>query len=133
MKKYNKLIIKILTISIIILPLSVNAACSDYCNDLAPAVRLVKYGVVPLFQIGIPILLIVVGMIDLAKAVVASKEDEMKKSSSMFKKRCIYAVAVFFVITIVTVMMNLFEDTNTGVKGTQEWYYCWNVVDECEE
>ena len=133
MKKYSKLIIKLLIISITMLPLSVYAACSEECNDVAPAVRLVKYGVVPLFQIVIPIGLIVMGMIDLAKAVMAGKEDEMKKSESMFIKRCIYAIAVFFVITIVTLMMNLFTDTNTGVEGTQEWYQCWSSVDQCAD
>lgn len=131
MKKYNKLIIKLLIVSIILLPISVNAACSTYCNDLAPAVRLVRYGVVPLFQLVVPIGLIIMGMIDLSKAVMAGKEEEMKKSSSMFVKRCIYAVAIFFVITIVTLTMKLFVDTNTGVTGTEEWYQCYYNVDEC--
>lgn len=132
MKKYNKLIIKVLIISIIILPISVNAYCGEYCEDLAPAVRLVRYGLVPLFQLLIPIALIVMGMIDLSKAVMAGKEDEMKKASSMFIKRCIYAVAVFFVITIVTLVMKLFTETNTGIDGTQDWYQCYYQVNTCD-
>lgn len=36
--------------------------------------------------IGIPILLIVLGMIDLGKAVIASKEDEVKKATKAFER-----------------------------------------------
>ena len=39
-------------------------------------------------QIAIPVLLIIFGMLDLGKAVVASKEDEIKKGQQIFSILC---------------------------------------------
>jgi hypothetical protein len=107
--------------------------CSEECNDLAPAIRLVKIFLIPVIQIGIPIFLIVMGMLDLGKAVIASKEEEMKKAQSMFIKRCIYGLAVFFVVSIVVLVFKLFPLTGADkeVSGTQDWLTCWNNVDKC--
>ena len=66
----------------------------DICSDLGPLINLIKHGIIPLIQIGIPIILIVLGMLDLGKAVVASKEDEIKNAQKMLIKRCIYAIAI---------------------------------------
>lgn len=89
------------------------------CSDLAPIINLLK-NVIRLLQWGIPFILILFGMIDLGKAVMAGKEDEMKKSTSTLIKRVIYAVAVFLVVTIVTFVM--------GLVGSTDWKTCWNNV-----
>ena len=68
------------------------------CEDIQVVVSLIK-AVVQVFQIVIPILLILFGLIDLGKAVIASKEDEMKKAQNNLIKRVIYAIAVFLVVT----------------------------------
>ena len=64
------------------------------CQSLWQVISLVKNGVIPLIQIGIPIILIILGMLDLGKAVVASKEDEMKKAQSTFIKRVVETLIV---------------------------------------
>ena len=81
------------------------------CDQIMPIIRIVRDGVLPIFQWGIPIILIVLGTIDLGKAVIASKEEEIKKAQQMFIKRLIYAVAVFFVVTIVSLVFGLFSET----------------------
>ena len=99
------------------------------CEPLMPIIRLVRDGVIPLIQIGIPILLIVLGTIDLGKAVIASKEEEIKKAQQMFIRRLIYAVAVFFVVTIVTLVFSLFSTTGKDSNLTEiadSWLDCWN-------
>ena len=48
-----------------------------------------------------PIILIVLSIITLVKAIVASKEDEIKKATSTLKRRLIAAAMVFFVVYIV--------------------------------
>lgn len=63
--------------------------------------------IITAIQIAIPILLIIFGMIDLGKAVVASKEDEIKKGQQTFIKRLIAAAIVFLVIFIVKVLLNV--------------------------
>ena len=102
----------------------------DMCTDIGPLIKFIKNGIIPLLQLGIPIVLIILGMIDLGKAVIASKEDDVKKAQGMLIKRIIYAVAVFFVVTIVTLVFGLFissgADSENGVSGTQDWRACWN-------
>lgn len=63
--------------------------------------------IVTLIKIGIPVLLIVFGMLDLGKAVMAQKEDEIKKSQMLFVKRLLSAALVFFVVVIVQLVFNL--------------------------
>jgi len=57
--------------------------------------------IVTILKIAIPIILIVLGLLDLGKAVMANEEKEMKEAQGRFIKRCIYAVLVFFVVAIV--------------------------------
>ena len=74
--------------------------------------------------------LIIFGLMDLGKAVIAGKEDEMKKAQGILIKRCIYAVMVFFVVTIVTLVFSLFgksENSNlVNSNDTPKWSDCWN-------
>ena len=58
-------------------------------------------------KIIVPILLILLGTLDFAKAVISSKEDQMKKAQSTFIKRVIAAVAVFFIPALVDLIMQL--------------------------
>lgn len=99
----------------------------QFCQDLGPIIKIIKNGVIPLIQIGIPIVLILLGMIDLGKAVIASKEDEIKKAQGMLIKRLIYAVAVFFVTTIVVLVFGIFVSSGASndIEGTQDWSTCW--------
>ncbi len=98
----------------------------DTCSDLAPIIKLLKHGVIPIIQIGIPIILIILGMLDLGKAVVASKEDEIKTAQKLLVKRCIYALAIFFVITIVRVVFGLLASTDDSSINNQSWSTCWD-------
>ena len=99
----------------------------DICGDILPVVKLVKNGVIPIIQLGIPIILIILGMLDLGKAVIASKEDEIKTAQKLLIKRAIYAVAIFFVVFLVTAVFNLVTSSDTGVN-TGDWKDCWNRV-----
>lgn len=106
-------------------------AVSDNCGGLGPIVRLIKNGVFPIVQIGIPIVLIVLGTVDLGKAVISSDEKEVKQAQSRLIKRCIYAVAVFFITTIVTLLMSLVSKGAAGGDGeanTESWAACWNSI-----
>ena len=68
-------------------------------NLVATIIRLIK--------IVVPILLIIWGMIDFAKSVVAKKEDDIKTYRKAFINRLISALLVFLVITIVQLAVNL--------------------------
>ena len=81
-------------------------------------IRLKDY-ILNIIQILIPIALILFGTIDLGKAVISSDEKEIKAAQSKLIKRCIYAAAVFFVVLLVTVLMNIVA--SSGEKGTDGW------------
>ncbi len=97
----------------------------NYCDELDPVINIVK-AVLALIRFGVPILLIVMGTIDLAKAVISSKEDEMKKAQGTLIKRIIYAVAVFLVFTIVSVVMTMVANAGTGDDDVDDWRTCWS-------
>lgn len=59
-----------------------------------------------LIQIAVPVVLVVIGTLDLFKGITASKEDEMKKGQTMFIKRLIAAALVFFVFVIVKLIIS---------------------------
>ena len=99
----------------------------DFCENLLPLIRLIKNGIIPLIQIGIPIILIILGMLDLGKAVVASKEDEIKNAQKMLIKRAIYALAIFFVVLIVQVVFGLLGTAKGDYEEAgNNWLDCWN-------
>ena len=106
---------------------NINFLDVDYCQGLLPVIKLVR-AVVTLIQWGVPFLLSVFGMIDLGKAVMAGKEDEMKKAQNTLLKRFIYAVAVFLVVTLVFFIMDLVADTDAKGTDTSTWKSCWNKV-----
>ena len=71
--------------------------------------------IVLIIQIGVPVLLIIFGMFDLGKAVIAQKEDEIKKGQALFFKRLIAAILVFFVVTIVKLVVGFAADRTDAV------------------
>lgn len=68
--------------------------------------------IVNIIKVFVPILLIVWGMLDLGKAVMAQKEDEIKKGQNIFIKRLIAAAIVFFVVTIVNFLVSIVAKTS---------------------
>lgn len=68
-------------------------------NAVATIIRLIK--------IVVPILLIIWGMIDFAKSVIAKKEEDIKNYRKAFVSRLISALLVFLVIWIVQLALSL--------------------------
>lgn len=69
--------------------------------------------ILSIFKIVIPLLIIVFGMIDLGKAVVASKDDEIKKAAKQLGMRILAGVVIFFVPTIVGFAFTLADGFNS--------------------
>lgn len=60
-------------------------------------------------KITVPILLILLGSIDFGKAVLSDDQQELKKATSKFIKRCIIAVAIFFIPTIIMYLISFID------------------------
>lgn len=108
-------------------------ASVDICTeDYAPVWNIVGL-VVNIIKIGIPIALILFGMIDLGKAVIANKEDEVKKATKLLGKRFLYAVGVFASVWLVTLVLGLAADTigkdNENYDYNEaSWKKCWALI-----
>ncbi len=60
-----------------------------------------------IIKVVVPIVIIIFGMLDLLKAVMAQKEDEIKKGQHIFIKRLLTGAIVFFVFIIVQLAVGL--------------------------
>ena len=65
-------------------------------------------------KILVPVILIVLGMIDMFKAFSSQKEDEMKKAQQIFVKRLISGALVFLVITAVQFLFSILSSAGFG-------------------
>lgn len=107
----------------------------DLCTDgtLDPILHIIGI-VIRIIWYGVPIALIILGSIDLGKAVIQSKEDEVKKAKQAFIRRLIYAVAVFAVVWLVKVVMTFIADIGVDENddlasvNTTGWKKCWNEI-----
>ncbi|UKI27586.1 MAG: hypothetical protein L6V91_03000 [Bacilli bacterium] len=104
-------------------------AGADICSNpsLAPLWNIVGT-VINIIWIGVPILLIILGSIDLGKAVISSKEDEVKKAKKSLLNRLIYAVLVFCVVWIVQIVMDAISKIGIEVTDTTSWAACWKQI-----
>lgn len=101
---------------------------SSNCGGLEPIVRILKNGILRIVCIIIPIGLILFGIIDLGKAIIASEEKEVKQAQSRFIKRLIYGAVIFFVPYIIALIMNLVSIGGDDSEDTQSWSNCWNSI-----
>lgn len=67
-------------------------------------------------QIAVPVILVILGMIDLGKGVMSQKEDEIKKGQKTFINRLILGAIIFFVVALVKLLVGIVVD-NTGNRG----------------
>ena len=96
-------------------------------ENLKPIVTFVK-SIFTIIQFLIPIGLIIMGSIDLGKAVISSDDKEIKQATSKLAKRAIAAVAIFFIVFIVKLVMNLVSDSNESEDvedNSMNWLECW--------
>ncbi len=75
-------------------------AAGTFCADTANVWQLVGY-VVVIIKIVIPLMLIILGMVDLGKAVVSSDEKAINTAVGTLIRRFVIAIIIFFIPTIV--------------------------------
>lgn len=91
---------------------SVFAASIKGCETVLPGVMIdpkipnIVHTIILVIKIAVPIVLVIMGMLDLFKGITAQKEDEIKKGQGMFIKRLIAAAIIFFVISIVQMLIS---------------------------
>lgn len=95
---------------------------TEVCGLLDADLVTFIHNIIVLLKIAVPIVLIVLGMIDFFKSVAAGKEDEIKKGQQVFIKRLISGALVFFVVTIVQLVMGIVS------KEDDSFWNCANQI-----
>lgn len=78
--------------------------------------------IILILQIATPIIIIIFGMLDVLKAVMAQKEEDIKKGQQTFIKRLIVGASVFLVFFIVEITIGL-------IAPKKENPDMWNCID----
>lgn len=91
------------------------------CGELKPFLNLLGM-LITAVKIIIPILLILFGMLDVGKSVVAGKPEEITKNIKSFAFRAIAAVLIFFIPSIVGLIMQTVAET--GDADAKGWIDC---------
>lgn len=94
--------------------------CGD--TDVPYIAAQVTTTVINILKIVTPIIIIIFGMIDLIKAVVAQKDDDITKGRKTFFKRMLIGAFVFLVFVFVEVIIGLVAPKNENSN-------MWNCVD----
>jgi len=97
----------------------VNSTNVKFCTRTAKIWKIVGR-IFMVVKIVIPIILIIYSTIDLSKAVVVGKDDELKKVMKAFMIRAISGVVIFFIPTIITLFMGLI--VGFSKSGAEEDY-----------
>ncbi len=89
------------------------------CEDLlGPTLTAKLQYYLNIIRILIPIVLIALGMLDFSKAVLAQDENKMKESQKKFIRRLLIAVAIFFVPTLLNIIINIINAAWGNVVST---------------
>lgn len=94
-----------------------------FCEGAATIFQIVGK-IINIIKIVIPIIIVLLAMFDLAKAVTAGEEKEIKEAQKMLIKRLVYGVVIFFVVTIVQLVFNL---VGQNMKD-EDSKICWACV-----
>lgn len=111
-----------------------DVVCENYIgngNGIPSKLAYVIALAVKIIQVGVPILLIIWGMMDLGKAVMAQKEEEIKKGQQTFIKRLIAAAIVFFVVVIVKLLVGLVADSGNSISDCIDSILSCNNATSC--
>lgn len=73
---------------------------SDFCSQTSEVLAFVGW-LLTIVKVAMPLIIIIYGIMDLGKAVVAEKQDEIKTAAKRLLWRAIAGVAIFFIPSIV--------------------------------
>jgi len=101
------------------------AGVGTFCGDTHEILQLVGWALT-IFKIVIPLIIIALGLIDLGKAAVSSKPEEIKKSATSLAWRVAGGIVIFFIPTIVMVVFGF-----VGKFGESTGQTDYNICKEC--
>ena len=114
MKKVYKFLLFIITcLPILTVSAAPKVSCGNVENIPKKITELTSLGIT-VVQIAVPVILVIMGSIDLFKGITAGKDDEIKKGQQMFIKRLVVAALIFFIVIIVKLLISLVAESSTS-------------------
>lgn len=81
-----------------------------------------------IIKILIPIILIVVGTIDIGKAIIGSKDDDLKKAIKTLAIRVIAGIVIFFIPSILNFVLKIFNGNDIYNETSGSFGYCTHCM-----
>ena len=100
---------------------------SSLCTEAKDVLAFAGW-ILTFFKIAIPLLIIGLGMFDFGKAVVSSKDDEIKKSAKTLMYRAIAGVIIFFVPTLVLWLFSTVRGFNSAENNVEDFNICRDCI-----
>ena len=86
-----------------------------------------------ILKILIPIILIVVGSLELGKAVLASDDKAISLAITALTKKVLAAIIIFFIPTIIKFAFSLVSNFSSTVENFTDCTVCMNDIEECNK
>ena len=115
-----------------------------FCSNTHQILSLIGWALT-VFKIAIPLIIIVLGLLDLGKAAVSSKPEEIKKSATSMLWRIVGGIVIFFVPMIITVIFGWISGFSKATSSlgyrttlqngsvvvdssTEDWQVCYKCI-----
>ncbi len=89
---------------------------SSFCQQTKSVLTFVGWALT-IVKVAIPFIIIAYGIIDLGKAVTASKEDEIKTAAKRLLYRAIAGICIFFVPSVILWLFSTVDEFNNATQG----------------
>lgn len=106
---------------------------SGLCNETRVARTLKFLGIlITLVKIFVPLLIIVLGSVDFAKAMIEGKGDDIPKKVPVLIKRFITGVIIFLVPSVIDFLFGVIDTYSDTMKQYENCWTCLLDPDECK-
>lgn len=102
------------------------------CEDARVSRTLQFFGILLFIaKLFVPAIIIIMGSIDFAKAMIAGKTDELPKKIPVFAKRLVIGFIIFFIPSFIELMFSVIDTYNDTIKKYQNCHTCILNPNDC--
>jgi len=102
-------------------------AITGFCTKTSPILQIVGWALT-ILKVGVPLIIIALGLVDLAKAAVSSKPEEIKKCATSLLWRLVGGIALFFIPTIVMAVLGFVSDFGKATNSVTDYQACYDCI-----
>ncbi len=95
----------------------------SFCEDASPIFQFIGKFIL-ILKIVVPLVIIVLGIIDFAKAVVSNDDKALQLATGSLVKRLVIGVAIFFVPTIVSFILSSIKEAAPFLESAEACQVC---------